>query len=402
MVKMETTRSNNKPAELVGLLQRVGIRVRGRVNEWQANWLSTRRALLPRIVGFLQVPTSGEPPPSATTPHSMLYHHIALHLRENRRLTEKDGSSLDAKRLLVFAIMGWQSMVYQPAFNICLPSELAIHHDTDAIDSGLVFNMYRAPVDMCDRRLYVLLKYFANLLPARSSKTCTVAAESSKEAASWAPLYPGELNAHILHALLGVQFRWVDSLALHLDYDKAARTLSLFSFRPFAHLNYAIENGTIFAFASTEIDAAGPRADEDDVLHILEEVLLSFRLLFGQSAQSRRLFYIIFSPEKSPCHEPDTLLPLLSLPCTEKHITTGVENNSLPVDRPVYYAARHFPVLYERINILAGELNNARPKRDTLQFWSFLLVALARGPKNGRVLTRDNITRLVPRISVFQ
>ncbi|KAK4216509.1 hypothetical protein QBC37DRAFT_471388 [Rhypophila decipiens] len=372
MVKMEATRSNNKPAELVGLLQRVGIRVRGRVNE------------------------------------STLYHHIALHLRETRRLSlddiieyleekalltaEKDGSSLDAKRLLVFAIMGSQSMVYQPAFNICLPSELAIHHDTDAIDSGLVFNMYRAPVDMCDRRLYVLLKYFANLLPARSSKTCTVAAESSKEAASWAPLYPGELNAHLLHALLGVQFRWADSLALHLDYDKATRTLSLFSF-------------------PTEIDATGPRADEDDVLHFLEEVLLSFRLLFGQSAQSRRLFYIIFSPEKSPCHDPDTLLPLLSLPCTEKHITTGVENNSLPVDRPVYYAARHFPVLYERINILAGELNNARPKsskdllqdrRDTLQFWSFLLVALARGPKNGRVLTRDNITRLMPRLSVFQ
>ncbi|KAM7201279.1 hypothetical protein V8F33_003379 [Rhypophila sp. PSN 637] len=78
--------------------------------------------------------------------------NIMEYLEEKALLTaEKYGSSLDAKRLLVFAIMGWQSMVYQPAFNICFPSELAFHHDTDAPDSGLVFNMYRAPVDMCDR-----------------------------------------------------------------------------------------------------------------------------------------------------------------------------------------------------------------------------------------------------------
>lgn len=44
---------------------------------------------------------------------------------------------LGCKRLLVFAVLGWQSMVYQPAFNIFPPSELAIFRDANEADSGL-------------------------------------------------------------------------------------------------------------------------------------------------------------------------------------------------------------------------------------------------------------------------
>lgn len=106
-------------------------------------------------------------------------------------------------------------MVYQPAFNVCFPQELAIHHDADGADSGLVFDAYRAEADMSDRTLSVLLKCFGNLLPARSSNTTMVAVETSKAAASWTALYPSELTAYLLHTLLGVRFRWVDALALH-------------------------------------------------------------------------------------------------------------------------------------------------------------------------------------------
>ncbi|CAK7212518.1 hypothetical protein SEUCBS140593_001530 [Sporothrix eucalyptigena] len=221
----------------------------------------------------------------------------------------------DAQRLLVFALLGWQSMVYLPELNSHPTHTLAIQHDTEWPDSGLVFDRYTiaSSADMSDRPLWVLLKCFGNLLPAHPSDLAVNAAdvaaiETSKAAASWAALYPDQLNAYLLSTLMRVKFRWVDTLALHMDYDKSTRTLSLFSFPSIcvAHLQArAIVNmdnndgasaakppagGAIFAFSSLEVYAADPRADEDDIAHFLQEVLVSFRLLFGQSAKSRKVF----------------------------------------------------------------------------------------------------------------
>lgn len=203
-------------------------------------------------------------------------------------------------------------------------------------------------------------------------------------ATSWTALYPSELNAHLLHTLLRVRFRWVDTLALHLDYDRSSRTLSLFSFPSVCASQLRKRRGTIYAFASTEMQPADPRADEDDIAHLLE-VLVSFRLLFGQSAKSRKLFRHVFSPAEAPFPQPDTLLPYL---CSEKQLGAGAEPAWMPKDRRVYYTARDFPVLYERVELLAKELNGAKPKsmgdllrdrRDTLQFWTFWLVAAVGG-----------------------
>ena len=56
-----------------------------------------------------------------------------------------------------------------------------------------------------------------------------------------------------------------------------------------------------------------------------------------------------------------------------------------PRDRRIYYAARDFPVLYGRVELLAKVLSRARPnsvhdllrdRRDPLQFWTFWLAAI--------------------------
>lgn len=328
---------------------------------------------------------------------------VIEHLDENKIFDDTREHTLDAKRLAVFAILGWQSMVYQPGFNICPPGQLAVHRSAGDPDSGFVFEEYTVPVRLCELPLFVLLKGFGNLLPARSSQTSLDSVENGRKAASWTALYPGELNAYFLHRLLGVRFRWVESLALHLDYDRSSRTLSLFAFPSMcaAQLQSRARGGGggeggggggVFAFSSTERRsiAFDPRADEDDIAHILEEVLLSFRLLFGQSAKSRRLFRHVFEPGDGVFARPDTLLQYL---CCEKRIggTTGPYrlggdgSGWIPWDRSVYYAPRDFPVLFERVELLAKELKAARPnsigdllrdRRDTLQFWTFWLVAI--------------------------
>jgi len=90
----------------------------------------------------------------------------------------------------VFALLGWLTMLYQPAFNTCGPSELAVNKPTCQPDSGLVFDTYRVPTDLCDRPLSILLKCFGNLLPARSPDSIQVASETAKAAVAWTPIYP--------------------------------------------------------------------------------------------------------------------------------------------------------------------------------------------------------------------
>lgn len=309
---------------------------------------------------------------------------VIQHLREIGVFSDVQDAALPAQRLLIFALLGWQSMVYIPALNTCPPSKLCVHQDPDNPDSGLVFDNRCVSGDLCDRPLSILLKGFGNLLPARERDAHLDPAESFRKAATWAPLYPAELNAYLLHTLLDVRFRWVDNIALHLDYDNSTRTLCLFAFPSACASQLRDRSGAIFAFASTEDrEAPDPRGDEDDIAQHLKEVLLSFRLLFAQSHKSRRLFRRVFDPAKVPFPHLDTLLPHL---CSEKALEG--DDMWIPRDQRIYYAARDFPVLYQRVELLAEQLNRARPssvhdllrdRRDTLQFWTFWLVAIIGG-----------------------
>ncbi len=63
-------------------------------------------------------------------------------------------------------------------------------------------------------------------------------------------------------------------------------------------------------------------------------------------------------------------------------------HQSVPQDRMTYFTHRDFPVLGDRIEMLGKELKGARPKgwkdivrdrRDTMQYWTFWLVAIVGG-----------------------
>lgn len=306
---------------------------------------------------------------------------ITTHLRETGVFD--DAKSLQGHRtLLVFAALGWRSMLYQAAFNVCSVQELAIHQDSDQPQSGLVFDMYKVSTELSDRPMSVLLKAFGNLLPARSSNSSYLANETGSIASFWRPLHPEETNAYLLHVLLDVQIRWVDTLALHLDYDKSTRTLSLFRYPSFC-LKMLLSRGLIFSFSSIEGFPEDPRANEEEISQFLQEVLLSYRLLFAQSAPSRRLFRQIYTMSDLRNHPADSLLFQL---CTQKRI--GQKWTVLPADKPLYFAARDFPVLYDRIELLSKDLRDARPssilglirdRRNVLQYWTFWLVAIFGG-----------------------
>jgi hypothetical protein len=142
-------------------------------------------------------------------------------------------------------------------------------------------------------------------------------------------------------------------------------------------------NGLIFAFASQDKESVDARADEEDIRKLLQEVLLSYRLLFGQSSKARRLFQHIADRGDLPFPQQDELLSLL---CTNKK--PSLVECSLPEDRTVYFVPRDFSVLCERVKLIAKELEEIRPKsmgdlvrdrRDKLQYWTFWLVCIIGG-----------------------
>lgn len=303
---------------------------------------------------------------------------VVEHLRTAESM-ESTPEAFTAQRHLAFAVLGWQSMTYIPAFNTCSLDQFAVHQDDNQFKPGLIFDSDKISIDLADRPLFVILKGFGNLLPSPPSNITQVASEHSKDAATWLPLNPAETNAYLLTTLLHVKIRWVDCLSLHLDYDKSSRTLSLFSCPSFC-IAMLQSRGPLFAFASTEKRAWDPRANEDDIAQYMREVLLSYRLLFGQHTRSRKLFPQIYRPP-ARLPTPDELLPVF---CMAKHM----DGRIFPGDQPMYFAAQHFPVLSERIELISKELKNSRPtsitdlirdRRDTLQFWTFWLVSIIGG-----------------------
>ena len=297
---------------------------------------------------------------------------VVEHLRETQKM-ETASESSNAQRLLVFAILGWQSMLYRPAFNTCSLDELAVHKDDVHVNSGLVFDTHKVSVELSDRPLFAVLKGFGNLLPAPPLNITQVASENSKAAATWLAIDPAETNAYHLYTLLHVQICWVDCLALHLDYNKSERKLSLFMYPSFC-IAALKSHGAIYAFASTEKRSFDPRASEEDISQFMREVLLSYRLLFGQHGPSRKHFKHTLKPTGQT---PDELLPVL---CMEKNI-----DQTLAPNLPLYITAQHFPVLSERIDLIATDLKACRPssmggllrdRRDKLQYWTFWLVSI--------------------------
>ena len=359
---------------------------------WYLPWLAQQVATLPpNIVSLLaeEGETSLDLSPESALHKAFMFirqatsddniasiEEIVDYLHEQSDIMAKV-TNLSAKHLLVFAILGWQSMLYLPSFNTCSLDEFAVHQAPDQPNSGLIFDTFKISATLADRPMSILLKAYGNLLPARFELT-RVASETSRVASSWLSINPFEVNAYMLQTLLRIDIRWVDTLSLHLDYDKSTRTLSLFRYPSFC-AQMLQEKGTIYFFASTEpMLRADRRANQSEISDFLSETLLSYRLLFGQYKPSRALFRRMISTQPILSIGPD---PLLARLCARRLFL----HPHIPLDRQIYFATRDFPVLGERIELLAREMKGAKPgswkdlvrdRRDTTQYWTFWLVAI--------------------------
>ncbi|KAG4441575.1 hypothetical protein IFR05_002960 [Cadophora sp. M221] len=207
---------------------------------------------------------------------------------------------LDSERALhnqaVFAAVGWLTMLFE-AVNKPEVDKLEITR-TSTASSGrrntLTTRKIRAHsqgFDHVDRSLDYLLSKFGELIPGPKVSNPTElsdVAESASEA-----INVQTLCFHTLNSVVEVKIEWVTSHALHLEFDSGKKTLKLFQYPSFARIMTEAKKNGLLSKVFNDHAAANcedVQTPEVPASEYFEEILLSYRLIFGLDEKSWRSF----------------------------------------------------------------------------------------------------------------
>ncbi|KAK5088844.1 hypothetical protein LTR05_003066 [Lithohypha guttulata] len=284
-------------------------------------------------------------------------------------------------RQIVFALLGWQTMLWKSDIGNCPPSQICIEDEMDGFagQSSLVFRQEQCH---CAKPLSELLMSFGVILPSPRFWTH----DEDKEQASLGSLSTvssSTLNAHLLMSM-AKQFKieWTDILTHHLEYDSLKGKLFLYRFPSFCLSNIdETTDSVIYTCAQSTLKPISPFwATTTDITTLLQETLQSYRLLFGQTKAARK-YYRTLRPFPRPSNlTADELLHEL---CGRKRceLTVACEKESYDLDED-------FPMYKNRLVVLANALAKEKPrtwkqlwhdKRDSAQWLTFWLVLVIGG-----------------------
>ena len=365
--------------------------------DWYTTWLSDQLKTLPTstlsvVVGHdLSIATQWTLPLAkafseiakyAKTAKSPSIDDIAEHLAKEGVLeviTRQEGP-LEARNF-VFAVLGWQTMLYRPALGICPPQQLAVADEQDGY-RGQAFMALKQNHLSTKRPLHEFLMGFGILLPP--ANYCTSTDHEEKRAfEDLEAIGPDMFNAFLLDSIGHVKLKWVDVISCHLEFDERTNTIFLFRFPSFCAVHYTAaqaeksETSVIHAAASPA-SSSRQWAIEEDINQMLKEILTSYRLLFGQNKQARKLFSKCGPAAGLPGNFQDQILSQL---CGHKsfRLTRG------SLDKDSYNLKQDFPILRSRISRLHKILSARKPrswgelwrdKRDSAGWYTFWTVLI--------------------------
>ncbi|KAL8936846.1 MAG: hypothetical protein Q9216_004713 [Gyalolechia sp. 2 TL-2023] len=292
--------------------------------------------------------------------------------------TRKEGP-LEARNF-VFAILGWQTMLYRPALGICPPQQLAVADEQDGY-RGQAFMALKQNHLSTKRAIHEFLMGFGILLPP-ANYCASTDLEDKKAFEELQTIGPDMFNAFLLDSIGHVKLKWVDVISCHLEFDERNNTVFLFRFPSFCAAHFTAmqsekKTSVIYAAASPP-SSSRQWAIEEDVHQMLKETLISYRLLFGQNKQARKLFRRGVLVGGLPGNVQDQMLPLL---CGRKSCRLTRE----PLDKDSYDLKQDFPVLRSRISRLHKILSAKKPrswqelwrdKRDSAGWYTFWTVLI--------------------------
>lgn len=156
-------------------------------------------------------------------------------------------NDIQIARTVVFAILGWQTMLYEPAFQTCPPQQLAIADVLDGHFSQAFMKLKQDQSRVSDCLSDFLLG-FGLMLP-REDLCISEDPEDCHAFESVTIIHPAEFNVALLQSLARINIKWIDVMAPHLEFDKATNTLFLFRYPSFCLANIPsqeIHNGVIY------------------------------------------------------------------------------------------------------------------------------------------------------------
>lgn len=294
-----------------------------------------------------------------------------------------DVTALITARNLVFTIIGWQTMLYRADLRSCAQVQLAIVDEMDG-HTGQANMCLKQSQTCCKKSMHEFLLGFGVLLPPRNFAALDVK-ENEQAFKEIRSADIATFNAHLLTSIGGLNIKWIDSLACHLDLDRDSNTVFLFRYPSFCATNICVEKETALHKSVIHACAApyssGQWATEDDVEQMLYETLLTYRLLFGQSKPGRRLFGKLKPFEQVQEVRMDEFLMTL---CGHKVYQASPRLR----EKDIYDLPRDFPVYRSRLAVLISHLNARKPrswkelwqdKRDSASWLTFWVVLIFGG-----------------------
>ncbi|KAI1410376.1 hypothetical protein F5Y13DRAFT_167653 [Hypoxylon sp. FL1857] len=275
--------------------------------------------------------------------------------------TLDDNIPEDVLRQLIFAVIGWSTMLYAPAFELAgadFPT-LTKYGNTHGFNKHSVTRV----TDMSRRPIGAILSC-RGLIPI----ACSSGVESYKGFSTL--LSVPHLNFYSLSRLGDVTITWVNDLSKHCEFDRYSKKKQLKLFRlPSLCATICLNQGDealIGRLFKNHACQQKCQAISDTVARsYLIGVLLSYRLIFGQHPLSRRIFR---EKERERAKWDGSLDPLLDALCGQEYVNGFDGTEDLLRERGVYDAHINFPHLGARLMDLADYISTQKP-RNLLEVW---------------------------------
>lgn len=268
---------------------------------------------------------------------------------------------------VVFNLIGWVSMLYDPKLDVSNTSQLAI------LLGGAQSPLEREqPIHSARRPLVELLCGFGSFLPHNPNAFSLGVKPGNVETDD--TIASANLNADILRRN-GVSIRWVLSVSAHLDFDSENWALSLFCLPSFCRLHQGGDTTfewfdtnafsqrdawltTLKSFWRTLYNEQSQSAPTP-MAKLMSEIIRSYKLLFRESKSARRIFRK-FEQRRAQEALPAgcSLDPLLAQLCGAKDLKSSRQADP---DRLRYSRSVHFPLLAARISVLQDVLAKQKP-----------------------------------------
>jgi len=207
---------------------------------WYPNWLETQfKAVPPWITDCVQsLPEVYKEIVLQTTPGTNIDDLASHLLRRNLVKSRKDRDERLVARSIAFAILGWQTMLFQPALGTCPLQLLAVADVMDGYNSQ-AFMKFKQDYSRIKRPLSDFLLGFGLMLPKEN--ICVSEDAEDRQAYEKVDIVrPEEINASLLRRFARIDIEWVDVMAPHLEFDKAANKLYLFQHPSFCMANLSL------------------------------------------------------------------------------------------------------------------------------------------------------------------